>query len=147
MVEANLWATVSLKLMGMCFDVQKISYRAKVLLVSMADNAWDDGTHVFPSRGLLAHKICLSLSGVDRGISELKDCKLIYPVGKKQKGVVEYNISLRYVKRFARRFGICEVCGSSENTTQDHWIPKSKGGKSDNWNTVRLCQRPRHCQP
>lgn len=127
--------------MGACFDVQTISPGAKSVLVAMADNAWEDGSHVFPSRGLLKHKTNMSLSSVDRGIVELLKVELIFKDGVTDRGVNVYSIDLRWVRRLSRRFGVCEVCASTDDITKDHWIPRSKGGTSDRWNAVRLCEK------
>ena len=39
------------------------------------------------------------------------------------------------------RDGVCMYCGSDENLTVDHVIPKSKGGKSTWENCVAACQK------
>lgn len=43
-------------------------------------------------------------------------------------------------KQRAKIGQICACCGSRENITHDHWIPKSKGGAGKLDNKVWLCQ-------
>ncbi len=38
-------------------------------------------------------------------------------------------------------FDKCSICGSTENLTLDHIIPKSKGGSDDSDNLRILCNR------
>lgn len=95
---------MSLKLLARCWDVQKVSPRAKAVLLAMADHAWEDGSHVHPSRGLIAHKTSMSLSTVDRGIEELVYLELIAPVSKTGMGVNIYKIAIDQVALMAFDF-------------------------------------------
>ena len=87
---------MSVKLMSLVYDipVEIISATAKSVLLAMADNAWDNGSSCFPSRGLLEHKTNLSGSTVGRALAELKDKELIDPVGKTNMNVVEWQLSV-----------------------------------------------------
>ena len=87
---------MSVKLMSMVYDipVEVISAKAKAVLLALADNAWDDGTSCYPSRGLIEHKTNLSGSSVQRGLTELKTASLVSPVGKTSMNVVEWLLNV-----------------------------------------------------
>jgi hypothetical protein len=82
--------------MSLVFDVPEefLSSPEKFTLLALADNAWDDGSSCYPSRGLLIHKTNLSKATVDRAIRKLKDGGWIAQAGKTNMGVIEWVISV-----------------------------------------------------
>ena len=97
---------MSIKLMSMVYALPKETVKApaKAVLQAMADNAWDDGSNCFPSRGLIEWKTNLSHNTVDVAIRELKDAFLIYKVGVTSMGVVEWQIDVGVIEAFGVPF-------------------------------------------
>ena len=92
---------MSIKLMAMIYAIPKdvLKAPAKSVLLALADNAWDDGSSCYPSRGLLAYKTNLSHDPIDRALREIKDALLIDKVGKTNMGVVEWKINVDEIER------------------------------------------------
>ena len=52
--------------------------------------------------------------------------------------ISKYEYKLR--KDLKKKIGKCEICGTNENLTIHHYLPKSEGGKDEAKNYMVLCR-------
>jgi hypothetical protein len=91
------------KLMGSVYEYEVNASEQRVLL-AMADHADDAGRHVFPSQGLLAWKLSLSVRQVRRAMTTLrKKGALVEVVKASHHRPTEFRINLAALKRKAPR--------------------------------------------
>ena len=91
---------MSVKLMSLVYDIPVDQLKAdpKSILLALADNAWDDGSSCYPSRGLMIHKTNLSASTVQRALWILKDEDFIRKVGQTNMNVVEWELNVAKIE-------------------------------------------------
>lgn len=107
---------MSVKLMAMVFDLQALTPTEKSVLLAMADNAWDDGTSCYPSRGRLEHKTSLSHATVDRALRTMRQAGWIMKTGETDMGVVEWTIDVAKVAMSAEPYEPARPYTQSEYT-------------------------------
>ena len=95
---------MSVRLMSLVFDIPGIPAPMKSILLAMADNAWDDGTSCYPSRGLLEHKTNLGKTTVDVHIRALRQQGWIRKTGETSMGVIEWTINVSKLEENARPY-------------------------------------------
>ena len=64
---------MSIKLMSMVFDASGLKPTHKLVMLCLCDFAADDGTSIYPSVSLVAHRTALNPSTVRKTIHELRD--------------------------------------------------------------------------
>ena len=132
---------MSLKLLGRVFDVQGLTPMAKNVLKSLANHAWDDGTHAHPSIGLIEHETSASRASVNRGLKELRETLFIFETGKTSLGVVIYRVDADRVEECAVeyvpkvRWGVYpETPQSQDEPTPAQSDTRTLSNSSDNEN-------------
>ena len=86
---------MSIRLMSMVFEAQSLTGTQKLVLLSLADHANDDGLSIYPSQATTARRTSLSEREVRRVLLELEDLTIIHKVkGARQHRSAEYTLDV-----------------------------------------------------
>jgi len=131
---------MSIRLMSLVFDNQCLSTTEKIIMLSLADHANDEGRSIYPSQSRIAKKTSLTRETVNRHVQALMDKGYLIDKGYRQdrSNVLEVAINVSKLQKegvIENHIGVTEDHTSpSEGVTENHrgCDGESQGGVTEN---------------
>ena len=124
---------MSIRLMSLVFDNQSLSTTEKIIMLSLADHANDEGRSIYPSQSRIAKKTSLTRETVNRHVQALIEKGYLDDKGYRQDRSNVLEVAINVLK--LKGEGVTEDHTSpSEGVTENHrgCDGESQGGVTEN---------------